>query len=490
MSELSASHQDLHSQPANADCWIDTELRGCTFKDARLSERLRTLLGQLARAPGQSIALVCQDWANTKAAYRFLSNERVNEADILGGHFGATRDRIAAAATASNAPVLVLHDTTELSYRRDSPHAIGLLHKSNSGQDAQGRWRHHTVCGLLMHSSLAVTTEGLPLGLSAVKFWSRSKFKGTDALKRSINPTRVPIEAKESICWLDNVRRASALFDRPERCVHIGDRGSDIYELFCEASETGSHFIFRTCADRLAGDGTHTVATYMQGARSRGLHRIEVHDSTGCCREAMLDLKYCRVRLLPPRAKQRRYPALMLTVLQATERDAPGAVEPIDWKLVTDLPVRSRAEAIEKLQWYAMRWKIETFHRILKSGCRAEESRLRTAQRLANLIAMFCILSWRIFWLTMLHRAAPAAPAALAFTPIEIELLDRLRPTPLDARSQHRPSVSLCLMQLARLGGYLARASDPPPGNTVVWRGMARLTDIELGFLLRAESCG
>lgn len=89
-----------------------------------------------------------------------------------------------------------------------------------------------------------------------------------------------------------------------------------------------------------------------------------------------------------------------------------------------------------------------------------------------------------------MHRAAPVAPATLAFTPLEIELLDRLRPAPLDARSQHRPSVSLCLMQLARLGGYLARASDPPPGNTVIWHGMARLADIEFGFLLRAESWG
>ena len=482
---------DAHEAGVSAEGarWVEREVDVEAFKDARLGQRLQTLLGQLARAPGASLSLVCEDWAGTKAAYRFLSNEHVSEAQILAGHFGATRRRIAAAAASSAGPVLVLHDTTEFSYRRDSPHAIGLLGKTNTGQDAQGRWRQHTVCGILMHSSLAVTAEGLPLGVAAVKFWTRAKFKGCNALKRAINPTRVPIEQKESICWLDNVRAASAMFADPARCVHVGDRESDIYELFCEANDAGAYFVFRTCADRLAGDGTETVADYMRRAQCRGVHRVQVRDATGNSRCAVLELKYRQVRMLPPRAKQSRYPALSLTVLQATERDAPAGADPIDWKLVTNLPVRSRLEAIEKLDWYAMRWKIETFHKILKSGCRAEESRLRTAQRLTNLIAMFCVLAWRIFWLTMLHRAAPTASAALAFTPREALLLDRLRPAA-GQSGERRRSIATCLIQLARLGGYLARASDPPPGNTVIWRGMARLTDIKLGFGMRAENCG
>ena len=341
------------------------------------------MLGTLAQAPGQRITLVCQDWANTKAAYRFLSNERVSEAEILAGYVGATRERIAALEAG---PVLMLHDTTEFSWKRDSPQSIGLLGLTHSGRDAQGHLRHHTVCSIQMHSSLAVTLEGLPLGLAAIKFWTRSKFKGTNALKRLINPTRVPIEKKERMCWLGNVRQASALFECPAQCVHIGDRGSDIYELFCQAHDLGTHFIFRTCADRLAGDGTQTVATYMQQVRCRGLHRLEVRDAQSHCRCAVLELRYCR-------AEQNRYRPLTLTVLQASERNAPEDVEPIDWKLITDLPVRSRAQAIEKIDWYAMRWKIELFHKILKSGCRAEESRLRTAQRLTNLIALLCILS-------------------------------------------------------------------------------------------------
>jgi hypothetical protein len=155
---------------------------------------------------------------------------------------------------------------------------------------------------------------------------------------------------------------------------------------------------------------------------------------------------------------------------------------------MTDLSIKSRADAIEKLDWYAMRWKIETFHKILKSGCKAEESKLRTADRLANLISVFCILSWRIFWLTMLNRCAARAPAQLALTQTEVELLDRIvKDTP---RTTRAPPLLRSLIKLAQLGGYLARANDPPPGNTVMWRGIRRLIDIQLGYELAQEHCG
>ena len=157
--------------------------------------------------------------------------------------------------------------------------------------------------------------------------------------------------------------------------------------------------------------------------------------------------------------------------------------------MITDLPVGSRKEAVEKLDWYAMRWKIEVFHKILKTGCKAEESKLRTAERLANLISVFCILSWRVFWMTMMNRSAPQAPAKLALTKTEIRLLDHPIEDAGKGRSQAK---TLChyLTKIARLGGYLARASDPPPGNMVMWRGLSRLTDIELGATIGAKFVG
>jgi hypothetical protein len=471
------------SEAIGAGDALDKELAGCRFSDPRLGRRFRKLVGQLATRLGQTIPLACQDWTNTKAAYRFLSNGRVNETAILAGHFEATRARFAA----TDGPILVLHDTTEFSYTRESKEAIGILYKSCGRKDKDGRPRLHTVCGILMHSSLAVTAEGLPLGLAAIKFWTRSKFKGTNALKRKINPTRVPIEAKESVRWLENVRQSTSLLDEPSRCIHIGDRESDIYELFCAAQESGTKFLVRTCVDRLAGDGRHTIAAAMRRVKVKAIHQVEVRDAKGRVSQATVNVRYHRLRVHPPIGKRKDYPPLILTVIYAQEASTPRDREKIDWKLITNLPVRNRKDAVEKLAWYAMRWRIETFHKILKSGCRAEAAKLRTAERIVNLIAVFCILSWRIFWMTMMNRVAPLVSPLVALTQIETRLLDGLLP---ETRKRRKATLSTYLIQIARLGGYLARRSDSPPGNMVMWRGLSRLTDIELGFLMGVKLCG
>lgn len=469
--------------PEGEQTWMDQENSACNFRDERLKKRFRLLLEQFWKNMGQSIPFACQDWANTKAAYRFFSNDHVSEQDILGGHFQATSERFANA----EGPILILQDTTTFSYQRDQPERIGFIGKTGISK-IDGRSKQLTQCGILMHSSLAVTTEGVPLGLAAIKFWTRSKFKGCNALKKTINPTRVPIEEKESYRWLENLRQSTELFAAPERCVHIGDRESDIYELFCTAQDVGTHFLVRTCVDRLAGDGGHTIAQEMDEVKLKGLHRVRTSDSKGNVVDAVLEIRYRRIKVLPPIGKQSRYPALSLTVIHARERDAPVNRKPIEWKLITDLPVASRREAIEKLDWYAMRWKIETFHKILKSGCHAEESRLRTAERLANLISVFCIISWRIFWLTMLNRTSPDAEPKMALTPAEIDLLNCLVKD--CKRSREQLPLSRYLEKIAQLGGYLARSNDSPPGNIVMWRGMRRLADMQLGFNLASERYG
>ena len=140
---------------------------------------------------------------------------------------------------------------------------MGFTTKVSSGKDKSGRERMHTVCGLLMHSSLAAATDGLPLGMAVARFWTRKKFKGTNALRRKINPTRVPIEGKKSMRWLDNLRQSTELLGDPARCVHICDREVDIWELFCLARELDTHFLVRRFANRLAEDGFHTVASVM-----------------------------------------------------------------------------------------------------------------------------------------------------------------------------------------------------------------------------------
>src|SRR5262245_42880412 len=159
------------------DVWVKRELDGCEFPDQRLKARLGKLLGDLGERIGGTVPAACQDWAATKAAYRFFSNPRVDEGVILAGHLAATATRFAAAA----GTVLVPRDTTEFSFTRNTPDGVGYL------SYVKGRHATHAARGLLLHSSLVVTADGLPLGLAAVKFWTRKKFKGTDALKRTVN---------------------------------------------------------------------------------------------------------------------------------------------------------------------------------------------------------------------------------------------------------------------------------------------------------------
>jgi hypothetical protein len=459
------------------DVWVEQELVGCAFPDQRLKARLGKLLGDLGRRIGGTVPAACQDWAATKAAYRFFDNPRVDEGIVLAGHLAATTARFAA----TPGTVLVLHDTTEFSFRRDDPGAIGHVCR------VKARRTTHTVCGLLMHSSLVLTTGGVPLGLAAVKFWTRKKFKGTRALRNRVNLSRIPIEKKESVRWVENLTQATAQLGDPRRCVHVGDREADIYELFCAAREAGTHFLVRTCVDRLAGRGGTTIAKKMPREPSRGEHEVEVRDDHGQVSTARLDLRFCRMTVHPPVGKQGRYPALSLTVIHAHERGAPAGRDPIRWNLLTDLPVDGLPSAIEKLDWYSLRWKAETYHKVLKSGCQAEQARLRTADRLTNLLAVLCVVGWRVFWLTMAARATPDAPPGVAFTPAEIAVLDRVAVGRPEAPKR---TISHYLLVVAKLGGYLARTKDPPPGNLVVWRGLIRLADILLGSEMPSQVVG
>jgi hypothetical protein len=225
----------------------------------------------------------------------------------------------------------------------------------------------------------------------------------------------------------------------------------------------------------------------MEGESIRGDHEVEVRDEHGRVSTAKVHLRFRRLTVHPPIGKHRRHPALSLTVIHAHEEGTPEGREPILWELLTNLPVEDLACAIEKLDWYAQRWKIETFHKVLKSGCHAEQSKLRTAERLTNLLALLCIVGWRVFWLTMVNRASLEAPAEVVLTRTEIEILDRMTAP---SGPPARPTVAHYLLAIAKLGGYLARAKDPPPGNMVLWRGLSRLTDIHIGFGLNGRLVG
>jgi hypothetical protein len=474
--------ETLAAESQDSRVWIEQELAAVKLPDARLEKRFLFLVEQMAAGLGRSIPLAFQDWAATKAAYRFFANPRIHEEQILAGHFEATQSRF----PPGESPVLVLHDTTEFSYKREDMAAVGLISKGSVRKDEKGRPVYFTTCGINLHSSLAVTLEGLPLGLTAAKFWNRKAFQGQEAKRKAHN---APIEEKESMRWLENLRSSTQLLGQPGRVVHVGDRESDIFDLFAVARQLETHFLVRTRADRLADGGPDTVAEAIGQSPCRGLYRVTVRNRKGEPDEAILEVRYRSLRIQTGKGKQKRYPEQLVTVIEAREQETPPERDRIDWKLITDLTVGSLEEAIEKVQWYALRWKIEVFHKILKSGCRAEQSRLRTSERLNNLLAVFCILSWRVFWLTMTNRTAPEASPELVFTDLELRILDRLvKDKPAAYRGQ--PTLSHYLIKLARLGGYMARNSDPPPGNETIWRGLTRLTDIQLGVIMGAEIVG
>lgn len=467
--------------------WVERETAGCELGDARLNRRLGAMLAALGERPGRSLPTAFQDWANTKAAYRFFANDKVSEDRILAGHFGASALRV----RATDGPVLVIQDTTEFTFTRTSPERIGFTKTSTGRKERDGRFRQHALCGLLMHASLAVTPDGLPLGLTAVKVWSRAKFKGPNSLERRLNRTRIPIEAKESIRWLENLRQSTELIGAPGRCVHIGDRESDIYELFCLAQELGTNFLVRGCVDRLAEDGRTTIAQVMRDVAPSGTHRVGFRDASGREQDALLSVRFATMTVRLPIGKQRRYAHQRLQVIHAEEIDPPSDRPPLLWKLITNLEVATHDGAVRLLGWYARRWGIETFFKTLKTGCLIEDARLTTAHRLANLIALCCVVAWRIHWLTMLRRDGPRASPAAVFTATEIEVLDRATARP--SRANDARDLNSYLIRVARLGGHLARRHDGPPGTIVMWRGFSRLADLVAGFDLgqtAAETCG
>jgi len=241
----------------------------------------------------------------------------------------------------------------------------------------------------------------------------------------------------------------------------------------------GTNFLVRSCVDRLAEDGAMTIAQVMAEVQSSGTHEVRFRDTRGNEHRAVLSVRHATMTVRPPIGKQKKYRHQQLQIIHAEEINPPEDRAPIFWKLITNLAVATHADAVHKLDWYALRWNIETFFKTLKSGCRIEDIRLTTADRLANCIALCCVVAWRVSWLTMLRRRSPSASPALVFTETERVLLDRA--TPPNRESATR-DLAFYVTAVARLGGYLDRASDAPPGTTVIWRGFTRLADLVEGF--------
>jgi hypothetical protein len=463
------------SAPAD---WAEEELGALDVADERLRDRAYTIARDFFARPRANIPQACNgSLAKTRAAYRFFRNPQVDMDTILFSHAQATVDRIRA-----HPVVLAVQDTTDLDYTH---HALATLDLGplQSIDDL--------TVGLKLHETIAFTPQGLPLGLLDAKCWAR------DGSSQDKDDNR-PIEEKESFRWLESYRRVAEVqkLCPDTMLVSLGDRESDIYELLeeacAESAERKPKLLVRAHRGRqrsvenplqVGGEllwdslARRPVAAY-QGLLIPGKgNRPE--------RKATLALRHARVKLKPP--ERHKGPALWVWAIYAHEVDyEPAEVKkPVSWMLLTTVETSTTEQALERLLWYARRWGIEVFHRILKSGCRIEDRQLGTADRLEACLAFDLVIAWRIQWLTVQGKETPDIPcdAILAeeeWKALYAYLFQRSPP-------QKPPTLREAIRMIAKLGGFLGRKGDGDPGPMVLWRGLMRLPDMAAGWAMAVK---
>jgi hypothetical protein len=443
--------------------WAEAEFGRCRLS-APVTQRVMTVARDFYARPQATIPLACNgNMARINGAYRLFANEDANIETLLQSHYAATEERIAARA---GEVVLVAQDTTSVNYT-NLVQTRGLGPIGTTADGAQG---------LHLHSSWAMTTQGLPLGFVDAQCWARDAQEfGKKALRH-----RLPIEQKESYRWIKAYRALAAVQQRNPQVtlVSMGDREADIYELFAEAAQdpSGPKVLIRANHDRALEEQNARLFEKIAAEPVAGYLHVELprqKDRPG--RQAKLAIRYATLKMCPPKAKS-DLPVLEIQVVYAREEGAPAGQEPIDWWLLTTLPVQSLEQAVQKVQWYTQRWGIEVFHRTLKSGCRIEDRQLGEAERLEACLAIDMVVAWRICHLVKLGREVPHLPASVYFQEAEWKaLLIYHTDKPLPAEP---PTLGRAIRLVAKLGGFRGRKSDGEPGAEVMWRGIQRHDDI------------
>jgi len=448
-----------------------------TLGDRRLDKRLDRLLTDLTEQPVQSLPQACGSWEATLAAYRFFQNPTVTPAGIVG-HLAA--DTLARCR--GREQVLVVQDTTSLDYTAH-PRTTGL-----------GVLEHPDRRGVFVQSSLAVDPTGVPLGLLAQRSWARPAAEPDPTDHRRHH---LPVEGKETAKWLDDWQEtATALRAQGATPILVADQEADIYEVYATVAALDSACVIRAWHDRAqVGSTDHLVATVEEAPDAvQTSVRVARRDQQKA-RTAQVVLRYRTVTIAPPAQAQaaiaewwaahpdvaRLTPPsrdpVTLTVLLVTEPAPPPDVAPLRWLLLTNLPVPTPTAALRVVGYYRLRWLVERFHFVLKSGCRIEHLQLEAAERLMRAIAVYSGVAERLLWLTYVARVEPDAPCTQVVDELTWQALwsvqqptSPLPPTP--------PSLRQFIRQVARLGGFLGRTRDGEPGVQTLWRGLRRLDDI------------
>lgn len=487
---LELADQDGTAQ--GTDGWAEAEFAGAPLGDMRLSRRLVSIAQAKASLPGQPFLEAVSGGAAEKAGYyRFVDqpdDSAVCMDNILAPHRERTLRRMRTRA-ANDGHLLCVHDTTDLNYSTLlACERLGVIGLNQTGTESGG---------LRLHTSYVVSAEeGLPLGLFAWDCYAPE----LKPERKKIDSRYIPIEQKETHRWIGNLQLDPLAVEATDGLgiTHVMDREGDFFELFHAWREQGrGELLVRASHNRAQARQVPTgeekplkLFDAVAAEPVQALIEVEIPRKSSRKkvaprrrRQASIELRWKAAKTYPPSHGLSRHLAPVdLWILEAREVSAPGeTAKPILWRLLSSEPIGSEQDAVRLLDYYAKRWRIEDWHRILKTCCRVEEPAHRDAECLKRLIAINMVIAWRIHLMCLLGREVPTVPAEVLFSDVELEVLALVsRDKGWDTPS----NLGEAVITVARMGGYLNRKNDPPPGTEILWRGTRQLTLLAKGFLL------
>jgi hypothetical protein len=451
------------------ESWARNEMAGVEVWDQRCRGSLERICEQVLARPEESFSAVCGPGLR-QAGGRIFGAEQMSVEKMLAGHVEQTAQRCQA-----QGEVIVAQDTTDVNY---------TTHKGTTGLGPINGNPHSR--GLLMHTALALTTEGVPLGVLSQETWARDPATfGTAAQRR-----RRPVAEKESQKWLTGLQKVAEALPTGPWVVLVQDREADVFAFLAASRPAHIELIVRVCQPRrveVEASGEGRPRTVLEAARQApvvGQLRVQVPRKPGQPeREAVLELAASAVVVKAPRRRPADVPAdsQALWVVRATELAPPVGCQPIEWILLTTLTVDSLTAASRCVAYYALRWRVERFHYTLKQGCMVERLQFDTAPALQNALALYSIVAWRLLWLTYTARQQPQAPATELGPPLELRVLEEVSQAPVTTARE-------AIRAIAQLGGFPTNPSAKEPGVKVLWRGLRRLEAMVEGWLLALQA--
>ena len=443
----------------DAATWAEAEFGDADLGDVRRNARLVQLATMLGAQPTASLPAASDDPAALKAAYRFFANKYVRADAVLASHIQSTTRRMQTVPV-----VLAVQDTTYLDWT-DHPATKDL-----------GPLAAPSHQGLLAHTTLALTPEHVPLGLLQQQVWARDP-----EVRRNQDHKQRPIAEKESQKWLTSLEAviAARAACPTTQFVSVGDREADVYDLFLVPRPVGVELLIRAAQNRKVDHRENYLWAAMATAAVAATVTVHMGARAGqAARTATVQVRWQQLTLRPPKDRAKEHlPNITVWAVWALETDPPAGVEAVEWLLLTTLPIRSTDDALERLAWYAARWGIEVWHKVLKSGCRIEDRQLERADRLMRCLALYSVIAWRILYATMLARAVPDVPCTIVLDAAEWQALYcRIHRVAIPPATP--PTLRQAVRWIGQLGGFQGRKHDGEPGVTVMWKGFQHLVDI------------